>query len=193
MPGIYRAWDACAAAAGEAVVYRADVPAGAATEGEIPAVLPDWGGSAGDDSSEHGPGEEHRERRGGGCGSDRDGDGFFRAPGPRRCEAGDQFDRGSRVPSEICGIAARGIAEGERQTGAGQPAPDRDESAPRARFKTGQRAGNHRRVAEDCGSPVRELRGAICGSEAATGDAWRRVRGELAAGAGTRLLHADDI
>src|ERR1700687_3821860 len=99
VPGVHRAQQACADAAGEVVLHGADVPAGAAAEGEIPAVLSDWGGSAGDGAAEPGSREKYWERRGGGRGSDRDGDGVFRAAGPRRCEAGDQFDWGSRVPA----------------------------------------------------------------------------------------------
>src|SRR5690348_8032103 len=48
LPGVYRAWDADASWGSEAVLRGADVPAGEAAEGEIQAVLSDWGGGAGE-------------------------------------------------------------------------------------------------------------------------------------------------
>ncbi len=47
LPGVYRAWDACVAATGEAVLHGADVSAGAAAKGKVQTVLPDWRGGAG--------------------------------------------------------------------------------------------------------------------------------------------------
>ena len=88
----------------------------------------------------------------------------------------------------------RGELQKVRETaGRGQPAADRDESAARAGFEIAGGAADHRDAAAHRGPSLRRLPGALRGAQAAAGVAQYRVRGELAAGARARLLHAHDL
>ncbi len=120
----------------EALLRGADVPPRAAAEGALPAVLPDWRGGAW-------PVGCARDRRR----SDRDAAGAFQPRGAHAHDALRQFDRLQGLPAEICRAAARGTAQSERPARRGQPAPHRDESAARARFKVAARS---RRSSQRC-------------------------------------------
>ena len=167
----------------EALLHGADVPARAAAEGALPAVLSDWRGSAGVFG-----------RAGDRCRSDRDAAGVFRAAGTEGRGARSSIPSATRIaalPMSKC--CARELQKVRDKLGADSQrrietnplrvldSKLREEQAIIAKLP---RIADH--LCDDCRDALRR-------SEAAAGVARHRVPGKLAAGARARLLHAHDV